>query len=160
MREYHIDSGPTRRGFVTREEVAAAARARQARQRAFRRALSGSVLSEVHWSMNECIFGYANGQSLEVTAKEFKLHWNVVASESAPRLVTQPPIHVAEPDGGSTVFDPRVLRRALVGGEFRWIFADDLGGLLLYTQDRPVLRFTACRIAELEEDLLFGALED
>lgn len=111
------------------------------------------------WSTSACVIHFSNRRLLRVEACDFGLNWRV---EAAPKSVTPTPyvpVKLVWNPKLSSLFDPRSLLSRISGAEFIRLFVNERG-LLLYTQDNPILWFHAVRIRESSHDFLFAHLDE
>ena len=102
---------------------------------------------------------FSNSCLLEVEARNFELDWRVRASTESQAPSNYALVKLVWNPDLTSVFDPCSLLAQIWGAEFTRLFVNEMG-LLLYTQDNPILWFHAVRIRASTSDFLFASLEE
>ena len=122
--------------------------------------LMGSRLINYDWSMQQCVFKFANNRSLYIYLVDFQIQWRVERVHAKPGTVSfkpsqQPLLELHWLELGITeLMNPHTLLSKRIGSLLNEMFVND-SGLFVYFRQQIVLQFNVINRTDTDENILY-----
>jgi hypothetical protein len=148
-----IDPGPSPRSYdsVSKALEAEPALPGQSEAQSTTNLFKGSTITRGNWTSNRCEISFSNGYLLSIEAQGFQLSWETRETSKNPEFSFYEPVEIVWNPEVKCVFDPNLLLERISEARLQNIRINDFG-LLLYTQNNPILWFHAVQAQNTGKD--------